>query len=440
MSTVLDRRVDGVRRFNRFYTKRIGVLAENFLRSPYTLAEGRVLFELANRERPSPSDIAAALDLDPGYLSRILRRFERAGLVTRAASPADGRRIVLTLTRRRRAAYAPLNERSHDDIAALLAPLPDDRQERVLNAMATIAQALASGRAGQRYRSARPWPRRLRLGDRKARRALRRRVRLRCHMEGFVSEVIAAYVANFRAGSRSLLDCRAQRRRVAVASSSSTTRITTIGATAFAAYRTVRSAAAVSGRRLVRECIAFARAAGYRKMILWTHSILTAARAIYASEGFVMIGNRVQRPLGPAPHQRNVGTLTAVVTASALAVAAPNAVLSKMHHTGTGAASNAGNDGGETRIVIRGVIHARRSVQAPILKFGRSARRERCSGRGRIGSDASNARCCERLVDRAGKPALVARLARDAARVARAQLAQRILATTPWSYANDGGN
>src|ERR1700722_19881029 len=122
MTSMLDRRVDEVRRFNRLYTKRLGVLAENFLRSPFTLAEGRGLHELANRDTPSPSDIATALELDPGYLSRILRRFEGQGLVTRTPSPADGRRDVRTLTAAGRAAYAPLNERSHDDISALLAP------------------------------------------------------------------------------------------------------------------------------------------------------------------------------------------------------------------------------------------------------------------------------------------------------------------------------
>src|ERR1700729_2004211 len=98
MATGLERRVDRVRPFNRFYTQRIGVLAENFLRTPFTLAEGRVLFELANREESSPGDIAAALDLDAGYLSRILRRFERDGLVKRTPSPTDGRRAVLALT------------------------------------------------------------------------------------------------------------------------------------------------------------------------------------------------------------------------------------------------------------------------------------------------------------------------------------------------------
>src|SRR5471030_2554622 len=98
MASALDRRVAGVRRFNRFYTQRIGVLTDNFLRTPYTLAESRVLFELANRENTSPGDLAAALDIDPGYLSRIMQRFERAGLVTRTASSSDGRRFVVALT------------------------------------------------------------------------------------------------------------------------------------------------------------------------------------------------------------------------------------------------------------------------------------------------------------------------------------------------------
>jgi DNA-binding MarR family transcriptional regulator/predicted GNAT family N-acyltransferase len=297
MPTELDRRVDGVRRFNRFYTKRIGVLAENFLRSPYTLAEGRVLFELANRERPAPSDVAAALDLDPGYLSRILQRFERAGLVTRAASPADGRRIVLTLTAAGRAAYAPLNERSHDEIAALLAPLPDDRQEHVLNAMATIAQALGSDEPDNDIVLRDPG-----LGDygwviERHGVVYGAEYGFDARMEGFVSEVIAAYVANYRAdldrcwiAERNGVRCGC----IFVVHDADTT-------TARLRLLLTEPAARGNGlgRRLVRECIAFARAAGYRKMILWTHSILTAARAIYASEGFVMTATESNDLWGP---------------------------------------------------------------------------------------------------------------------------------------------
>ena len=211
MATALDRRVDGVRRFNRFYTKRIGVLAERFLRSRFTLAEGRVLYELGQHEGTSPSDLAAALELDPGYASRIVRRFERQGLVARAASPSDGRRSTLTLTAAGRAALAPLNERSHDEIAALLAPLPDERQERVLNAMATIAEALAPEDAA---------PVILRdpeVGDYGW--VIERHGALYGaeygfdeHMEGYVAEVIAAYVAQLRSRPRPLLDRRTQRR------------------------------------------------------------------------------------------------------------------------------------------------------------------------------------------------------------------------------------
>ena len=298
MATVLDRRVDEVRRFNRFYTKRIGVLAENFLRSPFTLAEGRVLHELANREAPSASDVAAALELDPGYLSRILRRFERAGLVTRVASRSDGRRTILTLTPAGRAAYAPLNERSHDEIAALLAPLGDDRQERVLEAMATIADALAPQLPGNEIVLRDPV-----VGDYGW--VIERHGVLYgteygfdAHMEGYVSEVIAAYVANLQP----------DRDRCWIAERHGA-RCGCIFAVHDDADRTVARLRLLLlepsvrglglGRRLVRECIAFARAAGYRTMVLWTHSILTAARAIYASEGFVLIATESNDLWGP---------------------------------------------------------------------------------------------------------------------------------------------
>jgi DNA-binding MarR family transcriptional regulator len=298
MASVLDRRVDEVRRFNRFYTKRIGVLAENFLRSPFTLAEGRVLHELANREAPSASDVATALELDPGYLSRILRRFERAGLVRRVASRTDGRRTTLTLTDAGREAYAPLNERSHDEIAALLAPLGDERQERVLDAMATIADALAPHdpagdivlrdpvvgdygwvieRHGVRYGTEYGFDE---------------------HMEGYVSEVIGAYVANFQPGRDRCWIAERHGARCGVIFAVHDDADPTL-----ARLRLLLTEPSVRGlglgRRLVRECIAFARAAGYRKMVLWTHSILIAARAIYASEGFEMIATESNDLWGP---------------------------------------------------------------------------------------------------------------------------------------------
>src|ERR1700741_4936573 len=129
-SSETERRVAAMRRFSRFYTRRIGVLQDRFLDSPFSLAEARVLYELTQRERPTATEICAALDLDPGYLSRILRGFVERGLVTKTPSPADRRQSRLALTAKGRKAYAPLERRSHDDVAAMLGALADTDQER----------------------------------------------------------------------------------------------------------------------------------------------------------------------------------------------------------------------------------------------------------------------------------------------------------------------
>ena len=297
MTTALDRRVDGVRRFNRFYTQRIGVLAENYLRTPYTLAESRVLFELAHREGPSPSDLASALDLDAGYLSRILRRFERDGLVTRTASATDGRRAVLGLTAAGRAAFGPLNDRSHEDIAALLAPLPAERQERVLGAMAAIADALAPDRPAGEVILRDP-----ELGDYGW--VIERHGALYgaeygfdAHMEGYVAEVIAGYVAGYQAGRDRCWIAERNGARCGCVFVVHDEDVTTARLRLLLTEPPARGCGL--GRRLVRACIDFAREAGYTKMVLWTHSILTAARAIYASEGFVMTATAPNDMWGP---------------------------------------------------------------------------------------------------------------------------------------------
>jgi DNA-binding MarR family transcriptional regulator len=120
----VQRRVDAVRGFNRFYTKQIGVLHEGLLGSPYSLTEVRVLYELAHRERPTAAELGKELGLDAGYLSRLLRGFERQGLVTKARSKSDGRQSLLSLTAQGRKAFAPLNARSHDEVAAMLGGSP----------------------------------------------------------------------------------------------------------------------------------------------------------------------------------------------------------------------------------------------------------------------------------------------------------------------------
>src|ERR1044071_1657661 len=137
-SAAANARIDAVRRFNRFYTRRIGALRKGYLDSPFSLPQARVLYELYSRNDATGSDIAAALDLDQGYLSRLLQQFEKRGLVTRKASKEDARRSHLSLTARGRKTFAPLDVRSQRDAIDLLTKLPEPEQKRLVSAMATI--------------------------------------------------------------------------------------------------------------------------------------------------------------------------------------------------------------------------------------------------------------------------------------------------------------
>ena len=140
----LERRIAAVRRFNRFYTQRIGVLDEGLLESPFSLTEVRILYELSARGTATASELAAALGLDEGYLSRILKAFRRDGLIGRQRSEEDGRRGVLSLTKKGRETFAPLDARSHDAVGALLTPLPEAGQRRLVSAMETIGGLLGA--------------------------------------------------------------------------------------------------------------------------------------------------------------------------------------------------------------------------------------------------------------------------------------------------------
>src|SRR5262245_61379163 len=137
----IDTRAEAVREFNRFYTRRISVLGDAHLGSPFSLTEMRVLYELAHRDQPTASEIGEALGLDRGQLSRILRAFRKRGLVT-AAQAEDRRRTLLSLSAAGRKAFAPLNRRAHDAVVAMLEPLSTADQERLSSAMRTIRGAL----------------------------------------------------------------------------------------------------------------------------------------------------------------------------------------------------------------------------------------------------------------------------------------------------------
>jgi DNA-binding MarR family transcriptional regulator/N-acetylglutamate synthase-like GNAT family acetyltransferase len=280
----MEQRIAIVRRFNRFYTKQIGLLGEGYLETPFSLTEARVLYELAHRERLSATVLARELALDPGYLSRILRGFERRRLLTRTRSKSDGRQSHLALTARGRAAFAPLDTRSRADIGALLARLGTAEQRRLLEAMRTIESLLGDGPASKEPYVLRPHQ----PGDMGW--VVHRHGALYAQEYGF-DERFESLVAGVVARFVDRYDARHERCWIAEKDGE-------VVGSVFLVRRT-RSVAQLRlllvepkarglgiGERLVAECVRFARQAGYRKITLWTNSVLRAARRLYQAAGF----------------------------------------------------------------------------------------------------------------------------------------------------------
>ena len=294
MENALEARVDAVRGFNRFYTQKIGVLGEGLLESPFSLTEARLLYELAQREQPTASGLCRDLGLDPGYVSRMLRRFEKQRLIQRTRSAADGRQSFLALTPAGRAAFGGLNRRSRDEVAALLKPLGAGEQERLVAAMAGIRQLLTPQAAAPwRLRAQRP-------GDMGW--VVSRHGALYAEefgwdesFEALVAEIVAGFIREFDAGRERCWIAERDGKRLGS--------VFLVGQSALEAklrLLLVEPAARGTGlgAALVDACIGFAREAGYRKLTLWTQSILLAARGIYAKAGFRRVREEPHRSFG----------------------------------------------------------------------------------------------------------------------------------------------
>jgi DNA-binding MarR family transcriptional regulator/GNAT superfamily N-acetyltransferase len=278
--------VSEVRAFNRFYTNIIGALRNDLVQTPYSLTEARVIFELAQRDATEVADLRRDLDLDAGYLSRILARFEADGLVRRERSTADARRQVIRLTPNGRAAYAMLDERSAAEIAALLERLSETDRRRLLGAMATVRELLGE--------TARPDVVVLRppvAGDMGW--IVQRHGALYADeygwddtFEALVARIVADYVAN-----------RDPRREAAWIAEVDGQPVGCV----FCVKRDDRQAqlrlllvepgvrGMGIGGRLVAECVRFARRAGYEQLVLWTNDVLVDARRIYERAGFRLV-------------------------------------------------------------------------------------------------------------------------------------------------------
>jgi len=291
-------RLDAVRAFNRFYTRRIGVLGEHLLDSPFSLAETRVLYELAHRDQPAASDLARDLGLDAGYLSRILRRFEARGLIDRAPSPADRRQSLLRLTRRGRRTFAPLERRARADAAAMLGRLPAQGQRQVVEAMSTIEQLLAPPAAA---RPAVPYVLRTHQpGDMgwviHRHGAIYARERgYNAEFEALVARICADFLDHFDpTGERCWI---AERHGEIVGSVFLVRKSKTVAKLRLLLVEAEARGLGI-GRRLVDECVRFARTAGYRRITLWTQNDLEAARRLYHEAGFRRVHQEAHRSFG----------------------------------------------------------------------------------------------------------------------------------------------
>lgn len=296
LSAALDERIKAVRRFTRFYTGRLGVLKEGLLDSSFSLTEARVLYELANREGPTATELGHDLGLDAGYLSRILKRFEDDGLLEKTRSNSDGRQSHLSITEKGREAFAPLDRRSRDENAALLDTLSEPDQRRLVEAMGTIETLLGwrpEPKAPYMLRPHRP-------GDMGW--IIHRHGALYAQEYGW-DETFEALVAEIAANFIKDFDPRKERCWIAekdaeIVGSVLLVRQSDEVAKLRLLYVEPKARGLGIGRRFVEECIAFARSAGYRRITLWTNDVLHAARSIYTRAGFKLVAAEPHRSFG----------------------------------------------------------------------------------------------------------------------------------------------
>jgi DNA-binding MarR family transcriptional regulator/GNAT superfamily N-acetyltransferase len=279
-----------VRRFNRFYTRQIGLLDEGMLSSPFSLTHVRTLYELANRKESTAAELRAALGLDPGYLSRILTGFEKSHLIEKKESPKDARQTLLALTTKGRQVFEPLNARSDAQVRSILSTLSPAKQDDLLHSMQTVESILGPDTEGAKayvLRQHRPgdmgwvvWRHGVLYSQEHG---------YDERFEALVAEIVAEYVAK--------LDAAHDRCWIAewdgenVGSVFLVKKSQTVAKLRLLLVEPSARGLGI-GKQLVAECVRFARRAGYRKILLWTQSELAAARSIYQNAGFKLVGEK----------------------------------------------------------------------------------------------------------------------------------------------------
>ena len=296
MTLSLAARVDAVRRFTRFYTQRIGVLHRHLLESPFSLTEGRVLYELAHHETTTAKELAAELGLDGGYLSRILKGFEKRGLLERRRSQSDGRAADISLTRAGQDAFAQINARSRAEVTEMLERLGEAEQAEVVAAMKTI-EAHFGARLPRKapYILRPPQP-----GDMGW--IVHRHGVLYAEeygwdesFEALVAKIVAEFIEKFDAKRER---CWIAERDGEVVGSAFVVRESDKVAKLRLVYVEPKARGLGIGQRLVAEAIRFARQQGCAKITLWTNDILVAARRIYEGAGFKLVKEEKHHSFG----------------------------------------------------------------------------------------------------------------------------------------------
>jgi DNA-binding MarR family transcriptional regulator/GNAT superfamily N-acetyltransferase len=294
----LEDRISAIRRFNRFFTRQIGVLREGLLHSPYSLTEARIIYELAHRDVVTAADLGRELGLDAGYLSRLVSRLEQQGLLERLPSESDGRQRLLRLTPAGEQAFALLDKRARDEVGEMLHNLSEEEQQCLLTSMQTIESVFDKGknfkfaepvflrshesgdmgwvthRHGVLYRQEYGWDERF---------------------EALVAQIVSDFINNYNPA----------RERCWIAE---------MGGEIVGSVFVVQASETVAklrlllvepkarglglGSHLVAECIRFARRHGYQKIMLWTNSILVAARHIYERAGFKLVAQEAHHSFG----------------------------------------------------------------------------------------------------------------------------------------------
>jgi DNA-binding MarR family transcriptional regulator/GNAT superfamily N-acetyltransferase len=283
----LDRRIQEVRQFNRAYTRLIGLLHEGLLDTPFSLTQARVLFELGHRDLPAASDLSKELQLDAGYLSRILRGFERSGLVAKAESRVDGRQNLLSLTAQGRRVFAELDARSRKEVEILLSRLDPVEQIRLIALMHSIEKLLGIGaepKVPYLLRSHQP-------GDMGW--IVHRHGALYSQeygwnedFEALVAEFVAKFIRNYDANRE---HCWIAERDGEIVGSVFLVEQSKFTARLRLLFVEPKARGLGIGSRLVGECIRFAQRTGYRSITLWTNNVLHAARHIYKKAGFDLV-------------------------------------------------------------------------------------------------------------------------------------------------------